>query len=602
MFKYKATRDLPKLGKIKTEWDLKNLYYKSEKDPQIEADIKATETAYRAFINKWKGKDFTSDPKMLEKALAEKETLSGMAASTRPARYFSFRMVLNSNDNNANKQLALIHRRFQKLQSEILFFDLTLGSVPRSLQTKLLKAPELVHFRYYLERAFIKAAHQLNEDQERIINLKSRQSYDMWTNMTDKIIGNREIEWEGKKLPINEAVNTIDTLPSKQKPKLWKLILEQMEQIAEVAEHEFNAIVTDVRTEDELRGYKKPYSATAIRYEDTEKSIESVVEAVSKKGFALSKKFYKLKAMYHGVDALDYSQKYDSISKEIEIDFPQAVEICRDVFYSVKTEYGEIFDRMLVNGQIDVFPKKGKRGGAFMSSEVGHPTHVMLNHVSNFKSLETLAHEMGHAIHGERAKQLSPFYEGFTIVTAESISTLFENLVFDAVYKQATEAQQAVLLHDLIARDVATIQRQIAFFNLELEIHNAISEQGSVSKEELCKMTVKHLKSYLGPAVRVSEKDGYSFVYVSHLRYGFYVYTYAFGLLMSTIMAAKYKSDNSYINQIDQFLTLGASDNQANIFKAIGINTTKADTFTEALKAQEADIKTFEKLVKSRMK
>ena len=40
--------------------------------------------------------------------------------------------------------------------------------------------------------------------------------------------------------------------------------MAQMEQIAEVAEHEFNAIITDVRTEDELRGYHKPYSATLL--------------------------------------------------------------------------------------------------------------------------------------------------------------------------------------------------------------------------------------------------------------------------------------------------------------------------------------------------
>ncbi|MCB9814114.1 hypothetical protein H6784_01725 [Candidatus Nomurabacteria bacterium] len=602
MFKFKATRELPKLGAIKTEWDLKKLYYKSEKDPLIEADLQSTEKAYRAFIKKWKGKDFTSDAKVLEKALTEKEVLAGMPESSRPVRYFYFRMVLNTNDSLANQQLALIHRRFQKLQSEMLFFKHALGSVTKQQQTKLLQDPVLEHFRYYLERVFIKASHHLSEDQEKIVNLKSRQSYEMWTEMTEKIIGNREIKWSGKELPINEASNLIETLPSKQKPKLWKLIMAQMEQIAEVAEHEFNAIITDVRTEDELRGYHKPYSATAIRYEDTEKSIENLVEAVSTKGFVLSKKFYKIKAQYHGVDTIDYSQKYDSIRKEIAIDFTQAVEICRDVFYSLKTEYGQIFDRMLTNGQIDVFPKKGKRGGAFMSAEVGLPTQVELNHVSNFKSLETLAHEMGHAIHAERSKQRTTFYEGHSTVTAETASTLFENLVFDVVYKQASVAQKTVLLHDRITRDIATIQRQIAFFNLELDIHNTINKQGAMSKEEFRKMTQKHLKTYLGPAVTVNEADGYSFVSIPHLRYGFYVYTYAFGLLMSTIMATKYKEDNSYIQQIDQFLTAGASDNVANIFKSIGIDTTKADTFTKALKAQEADINTFAKLVKSQLK
>jgi len=597
-FKYQATTTLPKIGNIQTEWDLRALYYESKKDPKIEQDIVATETAYVAFTKKWQKKDFTTNPKILLQALTEKEALAALPQASRPSRYFSFRQVLDTNDDYATKQLALLHRRFKKIGDQMLFFPLTLGQLPRKTKKNLLAAPELTHFHYYLERLFIEASHHLSEAEEKIINLKSRQSYGMWTDMTEKIIGNRSVVWSGGELPISEALNTIETLPSKQKPKLWALIMVQMEQIAEVAEHEFNAIVSDVRTEDELRGYKKPYSATAIGYEDTEKSIESLVDAVSTKGFALSRKFYKLKAKYHGVEALEYSQKYDTIGQELHIDYSQAVDICRDVFYGLKSEYGKIFDEMLVGGQIDVFPKKGKQGGAFMSAQVSQPTQVKLNHLSDFKSLETLAHEMGHAIHSERSKMLTPFYEGHSTVTAETASTLFENLVFDAVYQQATDAQKTVLLHDRITRDISTIQRQIAFFNLELDIHHTIHIAGAMSKEEFRAMTQKHLKAYLGPAVNVVERDGYSFAYIPHLRYGFYVYTYSFGLLMSTIMSTKYKEDNRYIEQIDQFLTAGASDNVANIFKSIGIHTTKADTFTQALKSQETDINRFAQLVK----
>jgi len=602
MFKYKPTQDLPKLASIKTEWDLKNLYYTSEKDPRIEADMVTAEKAYRAFIKKWKGKDFTRDIQTLKRALREREALAGLPEITRCGRYFSFRMVLNTNDDYAHKQLSLMHRRFMKLVDESLFFTLILGALPKSRQKQLLAEAALTHFHYYLERVFVGGSHHLSEAEEKIINLKSRQSYGMWVDMTEKIIANRSVQWAGKELPINEALEVLNTVPSKQKPKLWKLIISEMEHIAEVAEHEFNAIITDVRTEDELRGYQKPYSATAVRYEDTEKSIESLVEAVSTKGFALSKKFYKLKAKYHGVDVLDYSQKYDSVGKDMQIDFTQAVVICRDVFYGLKSEYGEIFDRMLEQGQIDVFPKKGKQGGAFSSGQANQPTQVKLNHVNDFKSLETLAHEMGHAIHTQRSKQRTPFYEGHSTVTAETASTLFENLVFDAVFKQATKAQQTVLLHDRITRDISTIQRQIACFNTELEIHQTIHSQGAMSKEELRKVMQKHLKAYLGPGVTVNDIDGYTYVYWAHLRYGFYVYSYAFGLLMSTSMATKYKEDNSYIQQIDQFLCAGASDTVANIFKSIGIDTTKADTFTQALKAQEADLKLFEQLVNTKAK
>lgn len=599
-FKYTPQTTLPKLGTIKTEWDLKNLYYTSERDPRIEADIKATERAYKKFAKKWSQSDFTASAAKLAAALTEYETLVGMPEASRPGRYFSFRLALDANDAVAQKQQALLVRRLRPVSNLVLFFTLEIGLIPKAKQKNLLENPKLAHFRYFLQRTFLGAAYNLTEAEEKIISLKSSQSYGMWVSAVDKIVSNRQVDLNGTQVAVPEAMETLDLLPAKQKKKLWSNIMQEMEQISEVAEHEFNAILTDVRTEEDLRGYKKPYSSTALGYEDSEKSIENLVEAVSDKGFKLSKKFYKLKAQYHGVSQLHYTQKYDSIGVAPTIDFAQAVEIARDVFYGVKTEYGSIFDRMLERGQIDVYPKPGKRGGAFMSDATNHPTHVFLNHTNNFKSLETLAHEMGHAIHAHRSGTQTSLYDGHSITTAETASTLFENLLFDAVYSQADIKTQSVLLHDRIARDIATIQRQIACFNCELEYHNTITVQGSMTREELRAVMQKHLQAYVGPGVAVEPRDGYSYVYWSHLRYGFYVYTYTFGILMSTIMANNYKADQGYIEEIDKFLCAGASDTVANIFKSIGINTGRPDTFTKALDNHAADIAAFAKLVKAK--
>ena len=423
------------------------------------------------------------------------------------------------------------------------------------------------------------------------------QASGLWHQMTEKLVSTAEVRFKGKTLPVPEALETITSLSSADKPKLWSEIINKIDSFGTVAEHEFNAIITDVRTEDALRGYKKPYSATAISYQHDEKSIEALISAMRTKGFALSQKFYKLKAAFHQVEKLDYSQKYDSIGKAPVIPFSEAVTVCRDVFYGVNPIYGELFDSMLTRGQIDVYPKKGKRGGAFMSDQTGHPIQVMLNHVDTMKALETLAHEMGHAVHAARSSTQSPLYDGHSIVTAETASTLFENLVFDAIYSQADSEAKTVLLHDKITGDIATMQRQLAFFNCELEIHQTIEKQGAMSPEELPTCMQRHLRSYLGPAVEVSPLDGSSYIFIPHLRYGFYVYSYTFGNLMSTIMARHCKADTAYRTQIDTFLSAGQSDTVVNIFKQIGINTTKPETFTEALSSHERDIATFKKLL-----
>jgi oligoendopeptidase F len=597
--KYAPENRLPKLGKIATTWDLRRLFYASERDPRIEKDLRATERAYAAFAKKYAGKDFVSAPRKLLAALRDADALM----ETRGAKagyYLGYRLSLNAKDAAAEKMQNLIDDRITKAQNLLIFFDIAIKGFPAAKRRAYLADPLLADYRYLLSRLFDEAEHLLTEAEERILSLKSNVSSGMWVQGTSKILANRKILWEGKEIAIPEALERIDLASPAKKRALWKLILDQMENISEIAENEFNAIATNKKINDELRRYPKPYSATIQNYENDEKSVLALIEAVSTKGFALSRRFYALKAAYHGVPKLPYVNKYDPVGTPPSVPFAQAVEICRDSFYGVNPAYGKIFDAMLMNGQIDVYPKAGKRGGAFMSDGYKLPTLVFLNHVDTAGSMGTLAHEMGHAIHAERSKLQPGRYQDFSTVTAETASTLFEQIVDAAVLRQAPGRDRMVLLHDRIGRDIATIQRQVAFFNFELELHDTVRSEGAVTKEELREMMVRHLRSYLGPAVEVTKRDGWGYVYVPHFRYGFYVYSYAYGLLASGVMARRLREDRGYAGKIDAFLTAGGSDTVENIFASIGIDTRKTETFFEGLASLEQDIDEFERLIAKR--
>lgn len=598
-FSYTPTYDLPQLPtQIPTSWDMKGLYYTSIHDPHIEKDVVTTERAYKAFVKKFKGSDFATNAQTLHAALVMLNTIDNTPSTAKPVRYMSLLSALDSGDDAVNKKLNLLGQRMTKAGNELLFFGLELAKTSQEHQKKFLTDPLLADFHYYLKGIFEQAKHHLTEAEEKIIRLLSDTSYGMWTDMTEKMIGHKSVRYKGRDIPVNEALGVLSGLTFTEQPKLWKLIMEELSSLAEVTEHELTAICSRVKISDELRGYKKPYSASIISKEDDEKSVEAMIEAVSTKGFALSKKFYKLKAKLHNVKALQYGQRNATLGDTPLINFTQATEICRDVFYGVNPEYGAIFDKILTNGQIDVYPQKGKRGGAFMSADTAQPTQVFLNHTDTINSLETYAHEMGHAIHSERSKTQPAHYQEYSLTTAETASTLFEGLLFDAVLAQARESDKVNLLHNKLIGDISTIQRQIAFHNFELEMHTTVREQGAITHGELNAMMQRHLKAYCGPAVEINELDGYSYIYVGHFRYNFYVYTYVFGILMSSIMAEKFTADNSYAAKIDSFLTAGGSDNVANIFKSIGLNTKKIETFEYGLTKMEAEIKLLQKLTK----
>jgi len=595
-FKYTPTLELPKLGKIKDEWDLKNLYYTSEKDPQIEKDIAATERAYKAFAKKYRGKDFTSTAKKLLAALTESEALSEMAAARKPAYYYSFRTVLNAHDNVAQKQLSLIDNRLTKAGNEVLFFGLEIGKISKELQKKYLKDETLAKYHYDLAQTFKNAKHLLTEPEEKILNLKSDVSRGMWINGTDKILSKRNVVYKGETIPLNAAIDRVNTVSTKERPKLWKLCTDQFKDLAEVAENEINAVVTNKKINDELRGYKTPYEATIAGYENNERSVLALVEAISDKGFALSRKYYALKAKHAGVKTIPYANRSDDAGKGISLAYEDAVTICRETFYEMNEQYGAIFDTMLENGQIDVYPKEGKSGGAFCAHATNIPTFVMLNQVDSTRSFTTLAHEMGHAIHSERSKTQPSLYDDYSTTTAETASTLFEGIAQQKLIDALPESQKLNMLNQRISEAIATICRQIAFFNFEKELHDTIRKEGAMTWEEMAKLFQKHVQAYMGPAVDVTEEDGLSFVYVGHFRNFFYVYTYAYGELMSNIMTQKYQENPDFVEKIDKFLTAGGSDTVENIFKSIGINANKTETFLESLKTLENDIKEFEKL------
>lgn len=595
-FKYRVVNKLPKLAKIKTDWDLKNLYYKSETDPRIEADLVATEKAYADFEKKYRSLAWTKDSKSILKAVVDFVKLLETPGA-KPVYYLSYRTTLNSQDIKAEKLLNKFDERLTELSNKILFFEIALAKLPLKLQKEILNEPKAKLYRYYLQQVFDDGKYQLSEPEEKILNWKATTSRSMWINGTHKILNKKTIKWKGKDLPLNGALMQFENLEYKERHKMWDKIVPVLETVGEVAENELVALITDKKVNDELRGFKKPYSATTKGYDSTDETLETLVRVIETEGYKLSNRFFKLKKKILGKD-LAYIDRNEPIGKTPKINFEQSVEIVRDVFYGFNPLYGGYFDEMLTGGHIDVYPKQGKGGGAFCSSGYNQPTVLLLNHNDSIDSLRTLAHEMGHAIHAYRSKTQPNLYEGHTILTAETASTFFESLVADHMISVASEPDKIVFLHSSIADSLMTMVMCIARFKAELEIHETVRKTGGLDYKEMAHILAKHLGKYAGPTIKTTYKDGLSVVAKVHYRSNFYQYSYSFGEIGSSIMRRKFKEDKSYATEVDKFLTLGESDTVENIFKAVGIDMSKEKTFHEGLQLIADDIDLLEKLTK----
>lgn len=587
---------------MKTGWNLSKFFYSSLTDPRIAKDIAAMKRAYDSFAKKYEKNDrYTKDAGKLLVALKDYEALLKQVGPMKPLMYFNYVKELDQSNTKAQAKLNALVQEMTPYENRILFFMLKVGKIAPALQKKFLGDKRLAKYRYMLEKTFENAKHDLSEAEEKILNLKSMPSHSMWIEGVERVVNKQVVAWKGKKIPINEAISMVSSLPKqKDRVALSDAVMDALAFAGEFAESEMNAIVTNKKVSDDLRGFKNPWSATILGYQNSEDAILNLVDTVTK-AFPISHRFYQLKKKLLKVPALRYADRSASIgSTTRKIPFSEAVSMYEKVLAEVDTDYVGILRRFLRDGQIDVYPKVGKSGGAYCSSNIDSPTLVLLNHTDDFKSFMTLAHEMGHAIHAEMSKSQPLIYEGHTISVAETASTLFEQLTFEHIFEKLTPSEQIVALHDKINDDVSTIFRQIAFFNFEKDLHTQIRAKGALSKEEIGKLLNSHMAAYMGPAVKMTDRDGWFFIAVSHFRRFFYVYSYTYGQLISKALVEEYKKDKAFAGKIREFLEAGESKTPERIFGDIGIDTTKPALFKKGLQSIEKDIDRLEKLIKGR--
>lgn len=582
--------------KYKTQWDL-GLLYKNEKDPQIEKDIQKIEKLYTQFEKKYKSKDFTSTAAKLATALEDDENLSRALSAIDPWWYFALKTCLNSDDAVAGAASTRIEQRINNVANKLTFFKLTIGSISPKQQKEYLADKILAPYVYALHRIFSRAKHNLSEKEEQLVNLIAQPACGMWVDGQERVLSQQTVEYKKENMPLSKATSLIFQLPKKERDILSNKLNEVLKTNSRFAEAEINAVYNYKKIMDEQRKYDKPYSATVLGYENDEKTIEDLVDTVTKY-FSISNRFYSLHAKLLGQKKLTMADRAVKIgSIKTVFDFDTAVSITRNAFTKIDPMYAEYLDAFLHNGQIDVYPRKGKQSGAFCWGTGTLPTFVLLNHNDDVRSVETLAHEMGHAVHNELSKKQPPRYQKYSTATAEVASTFFEQVVTDDLEQVLSEKEKVTLLHNKIAGDVSTIFRQIACFNFELDLHNQIREKGQLDRDAIAGLLQKHLQSYTGKSMKVTRDDGYYFVTWSHIRRFFYVYSYAYGQLVSRALYEKWKADHSYAKKIEQFLRAGRSMSPKDIFKSIGIKTNRA-FFEAGLKGIAADIDRLEKLAK----
>lgn len=295
--------------------------------------------------------------------------------------------------------------------------------------------------------------------------------------------------------------------------------------------------------------------------------------------------FIEIKKNKLGLDDLtNYDLYVDCYEREPKkYPYEEGVRLIKEALKPLGDEYSEILNTAFTDRWIDVYPQKGKKGGAYSFGSYDTYPYVLMNYTDDLDSVSTLAHELGHSMHSYYSRKNNPYFTSdYTIFVAEVASTTNELLLSHYLYENAeTEIEKKKLIFDYLERFRTTVFRQTMFAEFEMLVHNEVLEERSLTGESLSEIYYKLNKKYY-PTLNVHELIKYEWARIPHFYSDFYVYKYATGLMSAMVLSEKI-INNTGTDKYLEFLKDGSNHFPLEQLKNAGVDIKSKETMQRAL-------------------
>lgn len=289
-----------------------------------------------------------------------------------------------------------------------------------------------------------------------------------------------------------------------------------------------------------------------------------------------------------GVDKLHMYDVYTPIvaAQNQTYEFEQAKQMVLEALKPMGEDYLSHAREGLENRWIDIYPNKGKKGGAYSWGCYDSQPFILLNYTKNLDSVFTLVHEMGHSIHSYYSRTAQDYaYSDYKIFVAEVASTCNECLLMhDLLEKTTDKEQRKYLLNHYLDSFKGTLFRQTMFAEFEKNAHEYCAQGKPLTAEALSQMYLELNQKYFGPDMEKDEEIAYEWMRIPHFYTPFYVYQYATGYSAAVALSAKIlKEGKPAVDAYMSFLKGGESKDPIDLLKMAGVDMTTEKPVADAL-------------------
>jgi len=331
-----------------------------------------------------------------------------------------------------------------------------------------------------------------------------------------------------------------------------------------------------------------------------EKTHKALLSAMAS-SFDMFRKYFKKKASRLGEKSLSWWNLFAPVGKsERRFTYKEACEFVVDNFNAFSKDLGGLAARAFKNKWIDVYPRDGKRGGAFcMPVPKTEESRILCNFDGSFEQVLTIAHELGHAYHNECQKGLTMTQRSTPMTLAETASIFCETIILNAALKNANKAEKLALLETQLIGASQLIVDIHSRFLFEKEVFDRRAGN-ELSADDFCDIMLKAQKATYGAGL--DSKTFHQYMWAVKLHYympelAFYNYPYAFGFLFGLGLYKIFERDGQkFVPKYNDLLRSTGMFMAADLTKKFAIDITKEKFWLDSLNVVKGHIDEYLKL------
>ena len=431
------------LADSSVRWNLSSIYSGID-DPQIDADLAEFANRAQKFNADYKGKlEHT-----LGQAISDYSELEMLGEKVMV--YLSLLQSLDVTNEAVKAKVAHAQQTMSQIQGEYLtFFDLELVALDDAVLEKWYASDDLTgRHRPWIEHRRIFKPHLLSEPVEAALTKRSPFGPSSWDEFFDECEADLRFDHKGEQKNLTEMLDILtNSKDAALRAEVQKLINDGLGgYFAKYSAQTLYVIVGKGAVERKERHYRTPMEARNKENRIPDAVVDALHDAVKNVAGPLARRYYRLKAELLGMKTLKWSDRNAPLpfADTTVVPFDKAMATVLAAYESFSPTLAGIIQGFISAKRIDAPATKGKRGGAFNCSFVlpgNRPqSFTFLNYLGSNHDVMTLAHELGHGVHGILAGEAQgPLMFHPPIAYCETASVFGEMTTFNFLKKQLAE-------------------------------------------------------------------------------------------------------------------------------------------------------------------